>query len=99
MKETYSGDGFAQLETPGSMDLLVLQEKPERAGVDGGITHFGFRLVDPADADAAAKAVVSAGGTVTSSGEFKHGAPYIFALDPDGYIVEIVYESEGRRDT
>ena len=98
MKETYARDGWVQLETPGSMDLLVFEQNADRAGVAGGIAHFGFRLVNPADAESAARFVMEAGGTVTSRGEFCPGEPYIFALDPDGYEVEIAYEPEGRRD-
>jgi len=34
----------------------------------------------------------SAGGTITSKGEFCGGPPYIFFNDPDGYEVEVWYE-------
>ena len=48
--------GFVRIQTPGSRDVIVLEQKPD-AGKQGGIIHFGFRLVDPADIDAAATAV------------------------------------------
>lgn len=90
--EVYGGEGFIQAQTPGSRDVLVLEESPERAGAAGGVTHFGFRLIDPADIDAAVQAVERAGGIVLSRGEFCPGEPYVFVSDPDGYEVEIWYE-------
>jgi catechol 2,3-dioxygenase-like lactoylglutathione lyase family enzyme len=90
--EVYRQPGFAQLQTPGARDVLVLEEAPDRAGQLGGVTHFGFRLVSPADIDLARVAVEQAGGTVREQGEFVPGEPYLFALDPDGYELEIWYE-------
>jgi catechol 2,3-dioxygenase-like lactoylglutathione lyase family enzyme len=90
--EVYRQDGFAQLQTPGARDVLVLEEDPARAGRAGGIAHFGFRLIDPADIDRARQAVETAGGTVREQGEFVPGEPYLFALDPDGYEFEIWFE-------
>ena len=88
----YESDGFVQLQTPGSRDVLALEEDSKRAGKRGGVIHLGFRLVDPNDIDAAAAAVEAAGGTVTDKGEFCPGEPYLFCHDPDGYEVEIWYE-------
>src|SRR5688572_31741157 len=62
--EVYRQDGFAQLQTPGARDVLVLEEDAARAGRAGGIAHFGFRLIDPNDIDAARQAVEAAGGKV-----------------------------------
>jgi len=90
--EVYRQDGFAQLQTPGARDVLVLEEAPERAGTSGGVAHFGFRLTDPADIDAARNAVEQAGGHVKQQGEFVPGEPYLFATDPDGYEFEIWFE-------
>jgi catechol 2,3-dioxygenase-like lactoylglutathione lyase family enzyme len=90
--EVYRQDGFAQLQTPGSRDVLVLEKKPKAAGKAGGIAHFGFRLQNPKDIAAAARAVKRAGGTVKEQGEFVPGEPYLFATDPDGYELEIWYE-------
>ena len=93
--EVYRGEGFIQAQTPGSRDVLVFNEDAEHhalAGQSGGIAHFGFRLVDPSDIDAAAAAIRAAGGTVTSQGEFCPGEPYIFGRDPDGYEIEIWHE-------
>jgi catechol 2,3-dioxygenase-like lactoylglutathione lyase family enzyme len=88
----YRQAGFIQAQTPGSWDVLVFEEDPERAGKAGGVIHFGFRLLAPADVSAAAQAVEQAGGTISSQGEFCPGEPYLFFTDPDGYEVEIWYE-------
>ena len=90
--EVYRGDGFAQLQTPGSRDVLVFERKKKGAGRSGGIAHFGFRLQDPDDIGAAARAVKKAGGRIKEQGEFVPGEPYLFFNDPDGYEVEIWYE-------
>jgi catechol 2,3-dioxygenase-like lactoylglutathione lyase family enzyme len=89
--ETYRHQGFVQLQQPGTRDIIVLEAKPE-AGQPGGIIHFGFRLLDPADIHAAAEAVTAAGGVITRQGEFCPGEPYLFARDPDGYEIEIWFE-------
>ena len=41
----------------------------------------------------------AAGGTVREQGEFVPGEPYLFAVDPDGYDVEIWYELPTSVDT
>lgn len=88
----YRDDGFAQLQTPGSRDVLVLERRPAEAGGAGGVLHLGFRLVDPGEIATAARLVEAAGGTLRGQGEFVPGEPYLFCADPDGYEVEIWYE-------
>jgi len=91
--EVYRGDGFIQVQTPGTRDVLVFEERDsKKVGKSGGIAHFGFRLQNPTDIDVAARAVKRAGGTVKEQGEFCPGEPYIFATDPDGYEIEIWFE-------
>ena len=90
--EVYRDDGFVQLQTPGTRDVLVLERNPERAGPGGGIAHFGFRLVSPDDIVSARAAVERAGGEIREQGNFVPGEPYLFARDPDGYEIEIWYE-------
>jgi|SRR5687768_2013275 len=90
--EVYRGEDFIQAQTPGTRDVIVFAADAERAGRTGGITHFGFRLVDPAAIEDAARAVEGAGGRILDKGEFSPGAPYVFFADPDGYEVEIWYE-------
>lgn len=87
----YRDAGFLQMQTPGSRDVLVF-EKNDKAGQAGGVLHFGFRLTKAADIEAARAAVKQAGGTITDTGEFVPGEPYLFAADPDGYTIEIWYE-------
>ena len=91
-RAVYRGVDFIQAQTPDSHDVLVFERDPSKAGRPGGIAHFGFRLVDPADIDRASRAVEKAGGTILDRGEFCPGEPYLFARDPDGYVVEIWYE-------
>jgi catechol 2,3-dioxygenase-like lactoylglutathione lyase family enzyme len=88
----YRERGFIQAQMPGTWDILVFEEQPQGAGAAGGISHYGFRLVDPADIDQAAVAVEAAGGRIVSRGEFVPGEPYLFCRDPDGYELEIWYE-------
>ena len=90
--EVYRQNGFVQLQTPGARDVIVLERKAKGTGKSGGIAHFGFRLRNPRDIHAAARAVKKAGGVVKEQGEFVPGEPYLFAADPDGYEVEIWYE-------
>ena len=90
--EVYKNDAFVQLQTPGSRDVLVFEKKPKLAGKAGGIAHFGFRLQNPKDIHAAARAVKRAGGRIKKKGEFVPGEPYLFATDPDGYEIEIWFE-------
>ncbi len=61
-------------------------------GKVGGLSHFGFRLIDPGDIDAAVREVKRAGGKVTRRGEFGPGLPFAYVHDPDGYEIEIWYE-------
>ena len=88
----YREPNFIQAHTPGSRDVLVFQKTKRRTRSSGSIAHFGFRLVDPADIDAAVRAVEQAGGTVLEHGEFCPGEPYVFFRDLDGYEVEIWHE-------
>lgn len=88
----YRDAGFLQMQTPGSRDVLVFEKNASKAGQAGGVLHFGFRLHRPDDIDAAREAVKDAGGTITETGDFIPGEPYLFATDPDGYTIEIWYE-------
>ena len=68
MVAVYRENGFIQAQTPGCRDVLVLEETGSRVAGSGGIAHFGFRLVDPADIDEAVRAVERAGGEILSRG-------------------------------
>jgi catechol 2,3-dioxygenase-like lactoylglutathione lyase family enzyme len=88
----YREEAFIQGQTPGTRDVIVFQKTKRRKRSSGSIAHFGFRLIDPADIDAAVSAVERAGGTVLDRGEFCPGEPYVFFRDLDGYEVEIWHE-------
>src|SRR5262245_32066461 len=92
MVAVYRGDDFIQAQTPGARDVIVFETAKAKIGTSGGIAHFGFRLVDPKAIDAAAEAIVSAGGTIEERGEFVPGEPYVFARDLDGYLIEVWFE-------
>jgi catechol 2,3-dioxygenase-like lactoylglutathione lyase family enzyme len=88
----YRGDDFIQAQTTGAHDAIVFERKPVRPASNAGISHFGFRLQNPADIENAIASVQEAGGTILSQGEFCPGEPYVYFRDPDGYEVEIWYE-------
>jgi catechol 2,3-dioxygenase-like lactoylglutathione lyase family enzyme len=92
MVAVYREPGLIQAQTPGTWDVLVLEERKTRLWGSGGIVHLGFRLMDPADIDAAVSEVQAAGGEILSRGEFVPGEPYVFCRDLDGYELEIWYE-------
>ena len=91
-REVWRGPGSIQVTTPGNHDVIVFEEAKANRGKMAGVTHFGFRLIDPKDIDDAARAIERAGGNILEKGEFVPGEPYIFASDPDGYTIEIWYE-------
>src|SRR5262245_17235607 len=81
------------LGTPGRDDLITLNEDPrgsDRAGVNGGIDHFGFRVAAVADFDAAIDEAEAAGGRLISRGEHAPGVPFAYLKDPDGYTIELL---------
>jgi catechol 2,3-dioxygenase-like lactoylglutathione lyase family enzyme len=87
-----SEDG-ADIGTPGCNDVISLQKaKDGRTGDMGQLAHIGFRLQQPEDLTALTEAVVAAGGTVSDTGHFTPEEPYVFAKDPDGYVIELWYE-------
>lgn len=92
VREYFRDSTTIQVLGPGSHDVLAFELRPDAAGSPGGILHFGFRLTDPGDIDAAVAAVEGAGGCVTRRGEFRPGFPYAFVTDPDGYEIEIWFE-------
>src|SRR5262249_1217351 len=92
MVAVYRQGGFLQAQTPGSRDGLVFERARKNVGASGGVTHFGFRLMDPRDSADVARLVNEAGGVVTRRGEFCPGEPYVFFRDLDGYEVEVWFE-------
>jgi catechol 2,3-dioxygenase-like lactoylglutathione lyase family enzyme len=92
VREYFRSESTIQVSGPGQYDVLAFEKRPASAGVPGGIIHFGFRLTRPEDIDAAVAAVATAGGAVTSRGDFGPGLPYAFVRDRDGYEIEIWFE-------
>jgi catechol 2,3-dioxygenase-like lactoylglutathione lyase family enzyme len=89
----YEEETWAQVQTPGTHDIIVFEERPSIAGkANGGIQHFGFRLVDPVDISKIKDTLNKIKAPIIDSGEFVPGEPYIFFLDPDGYEIEVWYE-------
>lgn len=93
MEERFrDGPHMVFLNTPGSNDLITLNQDPEEvdlAGSKGGISHFGFRLSNPSDLGTAITEVERAGGKLLSRGKHASGAPFAYVADPDGYIIEL----------
>jgi len=92
MKERFrDGNTMVFLNTPGTRDSITLNEDPSMGNVvgkSGGIAHFGFRLANKADLDAAIEEVEKAGGRLISRGEHAPGVGFAYMADPDGYTIE-----------
>ena len=63
--------------------------KSDRAGMVGGLSHFGFRLTTPDDMDEALKSVKAIGAHIVRSKEYSPGCTFLYINDPDGYELEI----------
>ena len=81
-----------QVKGPGPHDVIAFERSASGAGVVGGITHFGFRLLRPEDIDSAVEQTQAAGGRLLRRGGFSPGYPFAYIADPDGYEIEIWYE-------
>jgi catechol 2,3-dioxygenase-like lactoylglutathione lyase family enzyme len=92
--EVYFRDGTSvQVRGPGPWVVMAFERgEPDRVGARGGLDHFGFRLVDAADVDAAVAEVEAAGGKLRRRGELAPGFPFAYVEDPDGYEIEIWFE-------
>lgn len=93
-REYWRDDASIQLKGPGPHVVLALELDPSSAGKAAGINHFGFRLMDAADFDAAVEAALQAGGKLLKKGKFAPGCPFAYVADPDGYKIEIWFEEE-----
>ncbi len=93
MEERFrDGPKMVFLNTPGSEDLITLNENPaevQLAGVNGGVAHFGFRLSDSSDLDGAISEVETGGGKLIRRGEHAPGVVFAYVADPDGYVIEL----------
>jgi catechol 2,3-dioxygenase len=85
-------EGMVFLRTPGAADTLTLRQasSDEPVGqMGGGVDHFGFRLTDRGDLDAAVAAMVAAGGRLVERGEHVPGVGFAYVEDPEGYVIEL----------
>ena len=93
MEERFrAGPKMVFLNTPGSEDVITLNEDPTEArlaGVNGGVAHFGFCLADPLELDAAIAEVEAGGGKLIRRGEHTQGQAFAYVEDPDGYVIEL----------
>jgi catechol 2,3-dioxygenase-like lactoylglutathione lyase family enzyme len=93
MEERFrAGPKMVFLNTPGSADMITLNEDPNEAAIagrSGGVAHFGFRLADPATLEAAIAEVERAGGRLVERGEHGGHVPFAYVADPDGYVIEL----------
>jgi catechol 2,3-dioxygenase-like lactoylglutathione lyase family enzyme len=93
VREYFRDADSIQVQGPGAHDVIAFERAAEGvAGKPGGLSHFGFRLVDPADIDAAVELALASGGTLLRRGEFAPGVPFAYVADPDGYEIEIWFE-------
>lgn len=92
VREYFRDANQIQAQGPGPSDVLAFERHSADAGARGGIRHFGFRLMRPADIALAIAEVRRAGGTILRQGEFAPGLPFAYVADPDGYEIEIWYE-------
>jgi catechol 2,3-dioxygenase-like lactoylglutathione lyase family enzyme len=94
-RDDLSGEDVIEFGVPGAHDVIVLRRSSEEVvGLTGDMEHFGFRLVAEEDPDVVAAAVEIAGGRVLDKGRFRNGGPYVFARDPDGYVIEFWHEPD-----
>jgi catechol 2,3-dioxygenase-like lactoylglutathione lyase family enzyme len=91
VREYHRDENSIQALGPGPHDVIVFERRPSH-GRPGGIDHFGFRLVDPAQIDEAVRQAQAAGARILRQGEFGPGLPFLYIEDPDGYTIEIWYE-------
>jgi catechol 2,3-dioxygenase len=82
------GPRIVFLRAPNTSDTVTLNEVPDKAGLAGGVDHFGFRLVDKGQLERAIEEVERAGGRLVERGA-RSGKAYAYVLDPDGYTIEL----------
>jgi catechol 2,3-dioxygenase-like lactoylglutathione lyase family enzyme len=86
-----SEEDMVFLRTPGASDTITLRKAgpDEEVGSGGGLDHFGFRLRNKSDLDAAIQEVTGAGGRLVERGEHAPGQHYAYVADRDGFLIEL----------
>src|SRR6266481_2295899 len=88
--EFWEGDTMVFLHTPGQNDVITLCQADKNDPIaGGGVSHFGWKVVDKKDHDKAAIEIEQAGGKVLRRGEHSPGHAFLYFTDPDGYVIEI----------
>ena len=79
------------LNTPGSGDIVTLNENPARRSRRGERRRRALRLParESAHLDGAIAEIEAAGGKLMSRGEHAPGIRYAYVADPDGYVIEL----------
>ncbi|MDI3321843.1 VOC family protein [Pinibacter soli] len=91
----HSTPKWAQVQTPGANDIIVFEENKELAGKNNcGIMHFGFRLTNANEIKKVTDVLSTVNAPIVEQGEFVPGEPFVYFKDPDGYTVEVWYESD-----
>jgi catechol 2,3-dioxygenase-like lactoylglutathione lyase family enzyme len=93
VRQYFRSDSSAQVLGPGPTDVIAFELMPEDAGRSGGVIHFGLRLTGAHRLDEVLQRVLAAGGTLIQRGDFGNHQPFAFVRDPDGYEIELWYES------
>ena len=92
VREYFRDATSIQVQGPGPHEVIAFERNLDSARSAGGISHFGFRLLSPADIDVAVAEVERAGGKLLRRGEFAPGYPFAYVSDPNGYEIETWYE-------
>jgi len=95
------------LTTPGTGDLLALnpsgtfgypdgcaresEREQKLAGVQGGVSHFGYMLPTREDYERVIATVAEFGGRLVVRCEHGGAISHTYLADPDGYVVEVQY--------
>ena len=85
----------AFLRTPGTLDLLTLDQNPENVDLVGnsaGIDHWGFIVTSVDQLENAKQEVEAAGGKYLRSTEPVPGVPDVYLEDPDGYVIQLFFD-------
>lgn len=77
---------------PGGCAIEMTRESQQnRAGVQGGVSHFGYMLPNREEYERVIAQVTNFGGRLLTRCEHGGALSHTYLADPDGYTVEIHY--------
>jgi predicted enzyme related to lactoylglutathione lyase len=76
----YVNEKFIQLQTPGSHDVIVLDQSNDELKKNTGVKHFGFRLIHLTDIKMLISEIEKAGGKIKGIGRILPGKALCFLL-------------------